>query len=60
MAKDIGKPIFDLFLVVASAIGFYMATTLPAVSMAGGAFPRFFSKVDFWLDFCVCCALLNT
>lgn len=59
MVKDIGKPIFDLFLVVASAIGFYMATTLPAVSMAGGL-PRYFSKVDLWFDFCMCGALLNT
>ncbi|CAM0555676.1 hypothetical protein EHLJMEHL_00834 [Vreelandella titanicae] len=45
MAKDIGKPIFDLFLVVASAIGFYMATTLPAVSMAGGLSPASFPKL---------------
>ena len=45
MAKDIGKPIFDLFLVVASAIGFYMATTLPAVSMAGGLTPATFPKL---------------
>ncbi|MGP5323852.1 hypothetical protein [Vreelandella titanicae] len=44
MAKDIGKPIFDLFLVVASAIGFYMATTLPAVSMAGGFPPLLFQS----------------
>lgn len=45
MAKDIGKPIFDLFLVVASATGFYMATTLPAVSMAGGLSPASFPKL---------------
>ena len=45
MAKDIGKPIFDLFLLVASAIGFYMATTLPAVSMAGGLSPASFPKL---------------
>lgn len=45
MAKDIGKPIFDLFLVVVSAIGFYMATTLPAVSMAGGLSPASFPKL---------------
>lgn len=45
MAKDIGKPIFDLFLVVASAIGFYMATTLPAVSMTGGLSPASFPKL---------------
>ncbi len=45
MARDIGKLIFDLFLVVASAIGFYMATTLPAVSMAGGLSPASFPKL---------------
>ncbi|MDQ7727751.1 tripartite tricarboxylate transporter TctB family protein [Halomonas sp. SpR8] len=45
MAKEIGKPIFDLFLVVAAATGFYMATTLPAVSMAGGLTPATFPKL---------------
>jgi hypothetical protein len=45
MARDIGKPIFDLFLVVASAVGFYMATTLPAVSLAGGLSPASFPKL---------------
>lgn len=45
MDRDIGKPLFDIFLLVASGIGFYYATTLPSIASAGGITPAFFPKL---------------
>ncbi|SDM94562.1 Tripartite tricarboxylate transporter TctB family protein [Franzmannia pantelleriensis] len=45
MDRDIGKPLFDIFLLVASGIGFYYATTLPSITSAGGITPAFFPKL---------------
>ncbi|GHC32772.1 hypothetical protein GCM10010082_29120 [Kushneria pakistanensis] len=45
MAQDIGKPVFDLILLVASATGFVMASQLPDVVVLGDLSPAFFPQL---------------
>ncbi|MHB0775371.1 tripartite tricarboxylate transporter TctB family protein [Halomonas sp. WWR20] len=45
MERDIGKPIFDLLLLIASAAAFAFATTLPDIKIVGDLSPAFFPKL---------------
>ncbi len=45
MQRDIGKPLFDLALLVAAAAAFAFATTLPEVRVPGDISPAFFPKM---------------
>ncbi|REC96467.1 tripartite tricarboxylate transporter TctB family protein [Kushneria indalinina] len=42
MQRDIGKPLFDLLLVVASAAAFAVSMTLPNIEIVGDLSPAFF------------------
>lgn len=45
MQRDIGKPLFDLLLVIASAAAFAVSTTLPNIEIIGDLSPAFFPKL---------------
>jgi len=45
MQRDIGKPIFDLLLLIASAAAFAYSTTLPDIEIVGDLSPAFFPKL---------------
>lgn len=45
MQRDIGKPLFDLLLVIASSAAFAVSTTLPNVEIIGDLSPAFFPKL---------------
>lgn len=45
MERDIGKPIFDLLLLIASAAAFAFATTLPDIEIVGDLSPAFFPEL---------------
>lgn len=45
MQRDIGKPLFDLVLLIASAAAFALSTTLQNVEIAGDLSPSFFPKL---------------
>lgn len=45
MERDIGKPIFDLLLLIASAAAFAAATALPDIEIVGDLSPAFFPKL---------------
>lgn len=45
MQRDIGKPLFDLFLLIASAAAFVAATALPEIEIVGDLSPAFFPKL---------------
>lgn len=45
MERDIGKPIFDLVLLIASAAAFASATTLPDIEIVGDLSPAFFPEL---------------
>ncbi|WP_457807914.1 tripartite tricarboxylate transporter TctB family protein [Kushneria sp. EE4] len=42
MQRDIGKPLFDLLLVIASIAAFAVSTTLPDIEIVGDLSPAFF------------------
>ncbi|ALM54014.1 tripartite tricarboxylate transporter TctB family protein [Halomonas huangheensis] len=45
MQRDIGKPLFDLVLLIASAAAFALSTTLQNVEIVGDLSPSFFPKL---------------
>lgn len=45
MQRDIGKPLFNIFLLVASASAFIAASALPNVEIPGDLSPAFFPKL---------------
>ncbi|MGP9799290.1 tripartite tricarboxylate transporter TctB family protein [Halomonas sp. 86] len=45
MERDIGKPLFNLFLLVASASAFVAATALPNIEIVGDLSPAFFPQL---------------
>lgn len=45
MQRDIGKPLFDLLLVIASVAAFAVSTTLPNIEIVGDLSPAFFPKL---------------
>ena len=45
MQRDIGKPLFDLLLVIASSAAFAVSTTLPNIEIVGDLSPAFFPKL---------------
>ncbi|WP_046078934.1 tripartite tricarboxylate transporter TctB family protein [Halomonas sp. HG01] len=45
MQRDIGKPLFDLFLLITSAAAFVAATALPSIEIVGDLSPAFFPKL---------------
>ncbi|MDN7131164.1 tripartite tricarboxylate transporter TctB family protein [Halomonas sp. MC140] len=45
MGNDIGKPLFNLFLLIASASAFIAATEIPNYEIAGDLSPAFFPKM---------------
>ncbi|WP_456267497.1 tripartite tricarboxylate transporter TctB family protein [Kushneria sp. AK178] len=42
MQRDIGKPLFDLLLLIASSAAFAVSTTLPNIEIVGDLSPAFF------------------
>lgn len=45
MERDIGKPLFNLFLLIVSASAFVAATSIPNIEIPGDLSPAFFPKL---------------